>query len=343
MSYDCCFPTFYTTVQVLVPLPLPVRWGKLLSVVVTVLRKHMLQVQLILILQLLLYALNDSCGIDASTLVAIQFDSGIIIGTDSRTTSSGGSSYVSNMKNFYKVIPINRNVLIAQSCDNNYNNNDIAFMQQIVQQVKHIQQIQYLRYNRLLSVSQLAHYIRNIVYTNYNTGSGSDTNHLELLIAGIDIQPTGLTQIATATQQQQQQRQEQEQEQRCQIYTITSSGAIIQELLFGKQYVALGTGSSYITGYLQEQLCDDSNLSYRKNKLPNAHDDDDNNTYDTATTTTTTTATKAIATGTQTTETLITEKKAIEICRRAIEIAIQHDNNSGGTILIHKLCSPVSK
>jgi 20S proteasome alpha/beta subunit len=227
-------------------------------------------------------------SVDSTTLVAIKFDHGIVVGADSRTTSSAGSSYVSNIQNLYKVIPITHEVMIAQ-CGN------AAQTQQIIQQVQHIQQIQFLKHNRILSVSQLAHYIRNIVYSGYNMQSTSNNNynHVEIFVAGVNKQ--------TSTTRKKQCQ--------CQTYTITSSGAIIEEMLHGKNYVTFGSGSSYLTGYLEEQLCCYNN---------GVNNSNDNNTD--------TSIAKAI-----------NEKQAIEICRHAIEIAIQHDANSGGSICIYTI------
>ena len=225
----------------------------------------------------------------ATTLVAIQYDHGIVIGADTRTSSQ---SYVSHTHNRYKLIPLNQEVILARAGSS-------ARTQQLVRQLQQIQQMQFLKYNRILSVSQLAYCVRNIVHA--STESSSSSSPVELLMAGIDRR----------TQQ-------------CFIYTITSSGAIINSVQGTGtgtgttdsnknhyMFATSGSGSTYITGYLQEQC---QKLSHTKSS-----------------TDTTTSATES------TTSLFWTELEAIQVCRRAIEMAIHNDAASGGDICIYTI------
>ena len=225
----------------------------------------------------------------ATTLVAIQYDHGIVIGADTRTSSQ---SYVSHTHNRYKLIPLNQEVILARAGSS-------ARTQQLVRQLQQIQQMQFLKYNRILSVSQLAYCVRNIVYASTESSSSSPPP-VELLMAGIDRH----------TQQ-------------CFIYTITSSGAIINAIQGTGttttsrsnknhyMFATSGSGSTYITGYLQEQC---QKLSHTKSS-----------------TDTTTSATES------TTSLFFTELEAIQVCRRAIEMAIHNDAASGGDICIYTI------
>lgn len=219
--------------------------------------------------------------VDASILVAIKFDHGIVVGSDTRTILSSSSSYVNHPNNLYQVIPMNHHVLLARSGVGN----DDAYTQYLVQQVQQMQHTQHIRYNRYLSVSQIAHYVRNIV----NADDAAATNYMELLIVGMN--PMSHMH---------------------QIYTISSSGAIIA-LPDHIPFATAGTGSVYVTGYLQEVLCTSSSVS--------SSDDTTSSTLQTA-------------------SKLLQEVDAIRICHRAIQIAMENDHQSGsGT----KICLYIIK
>ena len=211
-------------------------------------------------------------GVSATTCVAIQYDHGIVMGADTRSIASG-HSYVSHTHNMDHIVPINAEVVMARTGNS-------ARTLHLAQQLQRDQHWQFLRYNRILTVSQLASRVQNIMYhddLSQQQQQQQESPLVEIIVAGIDRHTH-----------------------KCHIYTISPSGAIIhhqqqqpQQQRFG--FATCGSGSTYITGYLQQEQMDQ-------------------------TTTTTTTG--------------LTETDAIGICRRAMEMALQHDASSGGDICL---------
>lgn len=240
------------------------------------------------LLLLLLSIFNRFLSIHATTLVAIQFDHGIVIGADTRTSSN---TYVSHTHNRHKIVPLNTNVVLARA-------GNAAMTQHLVQQLRQLQHMQLIQYNRILSVSQLAYFVRQIVY--HEAQQSQPSASVELLMAGIDPR----------TKQ-------------CFIYTITSSGAIIPVQCSAgssNMFATSGSGSIYITGYLQEQ-CEkyyihQGSNEHNKNSPYNTSNNKDNSPV-----------------------TFMNEQEAIQICRRAIEMAIYNDASSGGDICMYTISS----
>jgi 20S proteasome alpha/beta subunit len=159
--------------------------------------------------------------VHATTLVAIKYKHGIVIGSDTRTTTSSTSSYVSQPFDWLKMIPITDDVTIATAGDS-------VMTQRVVRQIQQLQQNQWLQHHRLLSVSQIAHCIRTLVYQHYNsptTAAVRQNQPIEMLIVG---------------------RNHRE----CQLFIITPSGAILESDTIA---TTVGSGSIYIVGYLNEK------------------------------------------------------------------------------------------
>jgi 20S proteasome alpha/beta subunit len=190
------------------------------------------------------------------------------MGADTRIAS--GHSYVRHTHNMDHIVPINAEVVMARTGNS-------ARTLHLAQQLQRDQHWQFLRYNRILTVSQLASRVQNIMYhDDLSQQQQQESPLVEIIVAGIDRHTH-----------------------KCHIYTISPSGAIIhhhhhqqpQHQRFG--FATCGSGSTYITGYLQQEQMDQ-----------------------------------------RTTTTGLTETDAIGICRRAMEMALQHDASSGGDICL---------
>ncbi len=214
-------------------------------------------------------ALLGHSRVSATTCVAIQYDHGIVVGADTRITS-GHSSYVRHTHHMDHIVPMNAEVVLART-------GNPAFTRHLAQQLQQEQHLQYVRYNRILTVSQLACRVRNIMCDDLSQQQQQqeESPFGEIIVAGIDRH----------THQRH-------------VYTISPSGAIIHHHQESLGFATCGSGSTYITGYLQEQMDP------------------------------TTTSTNGM-----------TETEAIRICRRAMEMALQHDASSGGAICLTTISS----
>jgi 20S proteasome alpha/beta subunit len=105
----------------------------------------------------------------------------------------------------------------------------------IAAQIKNNQR--YHRYGTsATSVSQTAHWLRQVVYN--NDDSSSSGRLVSLLVAGYDDEKFNNGNDSTTTQHH------------ARIFSISPSGVLLQE----QRYAALGSGSTYAMTYLDEQL-----------------------------------------------------------------------------------------
>jgi len=149
-----------------------------------------------------------------TTLVAIKYKEGVAVAADSRTSVSG---YVSH-RFAHKIAPVTESCTILRS-------GSAADTQQIAEKSRLAFLHRKYRYGLTPTVSQVAHYIRSLVYD----GAGS----VSLLVAGYDKDTTS-----------------------SHIYSISQSGSLIEEDLFA----ASGSGSTYILGHLDRHLSPDDLL-----------------------------------------------------------------------------------
>jgi len=145
-----------------------------------------------------------------TTLVAIKYDKGVVVAADSRTSVSG---YVSN-RFAHKISPVSENCVLCRS-------GSAADTQQIAWITSLELLDRQYRHGMKPTVSQVAHWVRSVVYGS----SGS----VSLLVAGYDegTQAGG-------------------------IWSVSTSGALLEE----EVYAVSGSGSTYIIGLLDHQLID---------------------------------------------------------------------------------------
>jgi 20S proteasome subunit beta 1 len=148
-----------------------------------------------------------------TTIVAVKFDKGVVVGADTRT--SNGGVYVSHAT-AHKIVPLTSHAVVARS-------GSAAITQYLAESAYNVQQSRFLRYDQTLSVSQLAHWLRATVY---ELQEKQQELSLGLLIAGFDRE-----------------------EQQARIFSIPASGALIVEK---GNYAAEGSGSRFAMGYLDQ-------------------------------------------------------------------------------------------
>lgn len=197
---------------------------------------------MIILALLLLFALSIAASADpevklGTTLVAIQYRQGVVVGADSRTSQG---SYVSN-RYAYKVSPLTPYCVVARS-------GSAAATQELAQAAReHVQAVAY-RYSdgslvatatgtaatkhppQLLTVSQLAHWMQSKVY-------GGTSGTVSLLIAGFNH----------VTKQPE-------------LYSLAPSGALLthhSSTTTGCSFAASGSGSGLVMGFLDHSVQDD--------------------------------------------------------------------------------------
>jgi 20S proteasome subunit beta 1 len=176
-----------------------------------------------------------------TTLVAIKYKDGVVVAADSRTSVSG---YVSN-RFAHKIAPVTDHCVVLRS-------GSAADTQQIAEDARLTFLHRRYRYGMIPTVSQVAHWIRSVVYD----GAGT----VSLMVAGYDDNSHS-----------------------AHIYSISPSGSLIEEDLFGVS----GSGSTYILGYLDDRVLADRPLD---------------------------------------------EDEVVELCKRAVELAVSRDGSSGGQV-----------
>jgi 20S proteasome subunit beta 1 len=201
-----------------------------------------------------------------TTLVAIKFRTGVVVGADSRTSIS---SYVSH-RHATKVTPLAPHVVVARS-------GSAADTQHLAEQARSDMLRRSYRYGMPLTIvspSTVAHWLKSVVYSFNAEENGGKS--VSLIVAGYDH----------ATHKPQ-------------IYTIAPSGALLEELL----YAMAGSGSTLIAGFLDEAMMPEMKQGRRRTSSSSAL--------------------------------LLDEAGAVELCRRAISLAVQRDASSGGEARIY--------
>jgi 20S proteasome subunit beta 1 len=148
-----------------------------------------------------------------TTIVAVKFDKGVVVGADTRTSSGG--VYVSHAT-AHKIVPLTSHAVVARS-------GSAAITQHLAESAYNVQQSRFLRYDQTLSVSQLAHWLRATVY---ELQEKQQELSLGLLVVGYDLES-----------------------QQARIFSIPASGALIEEK---GNYAAEGSGSRFALGYLDQ-------------------------------------------------------------------------------------------
>jgi 20S proteasome subunit beta 1 len=155
-----------------------------------------------------------------TTLVAIKFDTGVVVGADTRTSVG---AYVSH-RSAHKIVPVSDAVVIARS-------GSAAETQQLATQAQLFQDARLHRYgssmsSKPLSVSQIAHWLRGNIYDENQAAVG-------LLVAGCDSSGEP------------------------QIFSISPTGALLEER---GSFAVAGSGSTFVLGLLDDHfgtdLCD---------------------------------------------------------------------------------------
>lgn len=150
----------------------------------------------------------------------------------------------------HKIVPVNHHVVLCRSGSS-------AATQWLAECLSQVQDEIYHKWDEQLSVCQVAHWLRREMKRTNVEGAS-------LLVAGYDAEKS-----------------------EPRIFTVAQSGALLET--FGP-YAAAGSGSTLVTGYLDQEIKTKENLS---------------------------------------------EQRAVELCKNAVQLAIDRDGSSGGLI---RLC-----
>lgn len=179
-----------------------------------------------------------------TTLVAVCYDSGVVVAADSRTSVGG---FVSN-RYAHKLASITSHCTILRS-------GSAADTQAMAQACRHYFSERRLRYctttDRPPTVAQIAHWMRAALLQMMMNQGGGEGPQVSLLVAGWDDN--------NDTSQQPS------------IYSVALSGALLKE----QDFAASGSGSVFILGFLDHEI---RRLCRRKNKKRtqnNNHGEDD--------------------------------------------------------------------
>lgn len=200
---------------------------------------------------------SETVAVDmGTTLVAVKFRDGVILGADTRT--SGGVMVVHRFA--HKLVPLSDTIAVGRTGSSA----DTQLTTNIRARQAHDQH--WHRYGTAPSVAQMAHWLRDSVYQSLKSSQGEAV--IGLLVAGYCKKTS-----------------------RPRIFSIAPSGAMVEER---GSYAASGSGSTFCMGYLDHHCC-------------------------------------LGGTGTS----LMDETTAVEMCRRAIELAVYRDGSSGGFIRMY--------
>ncbi|KAL7572265.1 hypothetical protein ACA910_011792 [Epithemia clementina (nom. ined.)] len=207
-----------------------------------------------------------------TTLIAIRYQHGVVVAADTRTSVSG---YVSHRFS-QKIHAISPHCVVLRS-------GSAADTQQLVSDCSQFVQSQWYRHGVELSVAQIAHWlqcqIRNDPDADGGGGAAAGRDlSVSLLVAGYDAHSN-----------------------RGKLFSLVSSGALLEE----DRFAVAGSGSTYIVGYLNQEL--DRLTATSESSQDDDDDDDDENT-----------------------RRLPTLEQAITLCQHAIQGGIQWDGGSGG-------------
>lgn len=108
-----------------------------------------------------------------TTLVAIKFDGGVVVGADTRTSQGTMVSH----RYAHKIVPVTNAVVIARS-------GSAADTQQLAETARWFNEMESIKYGSVLTVSKTAHFLRYQVY-----GDNERVGVVSLLVAGFDGKP----------------------------------------------------------------------------------------------------------------------------------------------------------
>jgi 20S proteasome subunit beta 1 len=217
-----------------------------------------------------------------TTIVAIQYKDGIVVGADTRTSVS--SSYVSH-RYATKIIKITDTCVVCRSGSS-------ADTQMIAQSLYQYTMNNYYQNNCInyLSIEQMSNWLRRQIVSMKDQYGDANELRMSLMVTGYDI----------ATQKPR-------------IYSIAPSGALWQEY----DFAVSGSGSTYIIAYLDNYFqIQQKRIKNKKMKDQQPMEDD------------TTSSTQASYSG-------LEEGDAIQLCAKSIQMAIDRDASSGGTISLY--------
>jgi len=119
--------------------------------------------------------LSSRAAVDlGTTLVAVKFDRGVVVGADTRT--SQGGTMVSH-RYAHKIVAVTTGTVIARS-------GSAADTQQLADAARRLNEMRSIEYGMPLTVSQTAHWLRHQVY-----GEHGGAGVVSLLVAGYDDKP----------------------------------------------------------------------------------------------------------------------------------------------------------
>lgn len=247
-----------------------------------------------------------------TTLVALRYRNGVIIAADSRTSIAGklvSHRYAQKLV----ALPLTMGTTRSSNDDDDDDAGPRSFgvmarsgsaadTQYLTDLVQRESADRYYRYGRTLTVPQVAHYLRSLLWrdnNNQNGGAQSSSKQVSLVVAGYQSKIDG--------------KDEEEDDNNdngsIHIYSLAASGALVSET----NYVAAGSGSTFILGYL-DQLVQDQLQKQQQER-------------------------SALSDSKSTTAVLMWDKEtAMEVCRRVVQRAIDRDASSGGLIRI-MVCS----
>ena len=108
-----------------------------------------------------------------TTLVAIKFEGGVVVGADTRTSQGTMVSH----RYAHKIVPVTSTVVIARS-------GSAADTQQLAETARWFNEMEGIKYGSVLTVSKTAHFLRYQVY-----GDNERAGVVSLLVAGFDGKP----------------------------------------------------------------------------------------------------------------------------------------------------------
>lgn len=183
-----------------------------------------------------------------TTLVAIVFDQGVVVGADTRTSIGGGLSYVSHRSTPNKIVQLDQHLVLARS-------GHAANTQQVAHAARRhvLTRIMYNNSSNLsrnkknkaaaFTVAQMAHWLQNCVYELANGDGGNGA--ASFLLAGCDWE-----RAAAVDDNDDNNKNKHPTVVHPRIYVIAPSGACWSE----ERFAAAGSGSSFILGFLDHAV-----------------------------------------------------------------------------------------
>jgi len=248
-----------------------------------------------------------------TTLVALRFRNGVIIAADSRTSIAGklvSHRYAQKLV----AVPVTTSSSNGDGDDAGprsfcvmARSGSAADTQYLTDLVQKEAADRYYRYGRTLTVPQVAHYLRSLLWrdnnNNQNGGAQSSSKQVSLVVAGYQSKIDDCDNDGD--------------DDSIHIYSLAASGALLCET----NYVAAGSGSTFILGYLDQLVQDQLQKQQQEGSVFLANNRNSMKQIKAATTV------------------LMWDKEtAMEVCRRVVQRAIDRDASSGGIIRM-MICS----